>query len=60
LETEAGDAWLRLLVFAVIYKFGIGGGIGAEKLSSFFKLIRLDTHIGVSPSAAGQQLKQME
>jgi len=44
----------------VIYKFGIECGIGAEKLSLFFKLIRLDTHVGVSPSAIGQQLKQME
>jgi len=44
----------------VIYKFGIECGIGAEKLSGFFKLIRLDTHVGVSPSAIGQQLKKME
>ena len=34
--------------------------VGADKLSLFFKLIRVDTHIGVSPSALRQQLSRME
>ena len=29
-ETPEGQAWQRLLVFAVIYCFGIKGGIGAD------------------------------
>ncbi|MGV2390607.1 MAG: hypothetical protein EWV76_12635 [Microcystis novacekii Mn_MB_F_20050700_S1] len=29
-ETEEGGEWLRLLVFGVIYCFGIKGGIGAD------------------------------
>ena len=59
-ETEAGNAWLRLLVFAVLYLFGLDCGVGADKLSRFFKLIRIDTHVGVSPSALRSQLNQME
>jgi hypothetical protein len=29
-ETAEGQNWLRLLVFGVIYYFGIKGGIGAD------------------------------
>ena len=59
-ETEAGHVWLRLLVWAVLYFFGLECGVGGDKLSRFFKLIRIDTHVGVSPSALRLQLKQME
>lgn len=59
-ETEEGDAWLRRLYFGVLYCFGLGNNIGAEKLSAFFKVIRIDTHVGVSPSALGARLRQME
>ncbi len=41
----------RLLVFGVIYCFGIKGGIGAESLSAFFHLLHLETRIGCSASA---------
>ena len=34
--------------------------VGADKLSRFFKLIRVNTHLGVSASALRQQLNQME
>lgn len=47
-ETQEGYQWLRILVFSVIFLFGIKGGIGAETISMFFGLLRLDTHIGVS------------
>lgn len=50
-ETEEGEAWLRLLVFGVIYCFGIKGGIGAESLSAFFHLLHLEARIGCSASA---------
>jgi hypothetical protein len=59
-ETEAGEAWLRLLTFASLYTFGLECHVGADKLAQFFKLIRIDTHVGVSPSALRQQLKRME
>jgi len=39
---------LRILVFSVIFLFGIKGGIGADTISMFFGLLRLDKHIGAS------------
>lgn len=50
-ETEEGAQWLRLLVFGVIYWFGIKGGIGSDSLSSFFHQLRLEQQIGCSASA---------
>jgi hypothetical protein len=50
-ETKEGGQWLRLLVFGVIYCFGIKGGIGADSLSAFFHLLRLEERIGCSASA---------
>ncbi|MFM7448016.1 MAG: DUF6399 domain-containing protein [Leptolyngbyaceae cyanobacterium] len=50
-ETVEGANWLRLLVFAVIYCFGIKGGIGAESLSAFFHLVHLEGQFGCSASA---------
>lgn len=50
-ETPEGGEWLRLLVFGVIYCFGIKGGIGSDSLSEFFHLLRLEERIGCSASA---------
>jgi len=41
-ETTEGQDWLRLLVFGVIYCFGIKGGIGADSLSDFLHLLHLE------------------
>ncbi len=59
-ETEAGVKFLCRLVFAVLYEFCIKSGVGAERASGFFKRIRLDTHVGVSPTALRGQLKKIE
>ena len=59
-ETAAGAAWLRLLALAVLYSFGLRHPVGADALSDFFKLVRLDTHAGFSPGALRTQLRQME
>lgn len=48
------------MVFAALYVFGLKSGVGAETLSQFFKMIRIDTHVGVSPSALRTQLNNME
>ena len=37
-ETEAGAAWLKRLVIAVLYSFGMECHVGADKLATFFKL----------------------
>jgi hypothetical protein len=59
-ETEAGQQWLRLLVFAAVFVFALEGGIGCERLSEFFHLLRLERHIGVSPSALRRLRTRME
>ena len=59
-ETEAGQNWLRLLVLATIFVFALPGGIGGERLSQFFHLLRLERHIGVSPTALRSLRSQIE
>ena len=59
-ETEAGAAYLRRLYCAVIYQFGLKHHIGAGQLSDFFRLIRIDTHIGVSENALREQMRDLE
>src|SRR5918912_272828 len=50
-ETEAGRAWLIRLVVATLVVFGLKRGVGAETLSEFFGRLRLEAHVGCSPSA---------
>lgn len=59
-ETEAGSAYLRLLVCAALYHFGLGSHIGADKLEAFFKTVRLDKHAGLSAASLRRLMKQME
>jgi len=35
-ETEAGTVWLKLLVFAVLYTFGMECHVGADKFGEIF------------------------
>ena len=48
------------LVFATLFTFGLQRQVGADTLSTFFKLIQLETHVGVSPTALRSLLAQME
>src|ERR671939_34703 len=50
-ETEPGRAWLIRLMVATLFEFGLKRGVGAETLSEFFGRLRLDAHVGCSPSA---------
>jgi hypothetical protein len=45
-----GHQWLQGLVWAVVC-ICVKHGIGNDTLSEFFHLLRLERHIGVSPSA---------
>jgi hypothetical protein len=56
-ETQAGSAWLKLLVLGSIFFFSIKHGIGVGELSQFLKALHLELHVGCSPSAL-DQLKQ--
>lgn len=59
-ETKEGKEWLGMLVCGVLFEFGIKGNQGADRISNFFKCIRLDKHIGVSPSRLRISLNRME
>ena len=59
-ETEAGRAWLIRLVVATLLVFGLKRGVGAETLSEFFSRLRLDGHLGCSPSALRSVMGTLE
>jgi Family of unknown function (DUF6399)/IclR helix-turn-helix domain len=59
-ETEAGRAWLIRLVVATLFVFGLKRGVGAETLSEFFGHLRLDSHVGCSPSALRHVMHRLE
>jgi hypothetical protein len=50
-ETEAGRTWLIRLVVATLFVFGLKRGVGVKTLSEFFGRLRLQGHVGCSPSA---------
>jgi len=59
-ETEAGRVWLIRLVVATLFVFGLKRGVGAETLSEFFSRLRLDGHVGCSPSALRTLMHTLE
>ncbi|MGD9900879.1 MAG: hypothetical protein AB7T22_17270 [Calditrichaceae bacterium] len=59
-ESAAGLAWLKLLVFGVIFHFGIRHGVGADMISDFFQLLRIEKHVGVSAPSIKTIRKKIE
>ncbi len=59
-ETEAGRTWLIRLVVAALFVFGLKRGVGAEALSEFFGRLRLEAHVGCSPSALRSVIHTLE
>jgi hypothetical protein len=59
-EQEAGYHWLRLLVLAVVFVFGIKGGVGVERISEFFQRVRLAPYVGSSPTALRRLRSEVE
>ena len=59
-ETEAGRAWLIRLVVATLLVFGLKRGVGAETISEFFSRLRLEAHVGCSPSALRHVMHTLE
>ena len=59
-EHERGAQWQRVLVLAVVFVFGLKGGVGVERLSEFFHRVRLERYLAVSPSALRALRTQME
>jgi hypothetical protein len=59
-ETETGRAWLIRLIVATLFVFGLKRGVGAETLSEFFIRLRLEGHVGCSPSALRHVMHTLE
>jgi Family of unknown function (DUF6399)/IclR helix-turn-helix domain len=59
-ETPEGRAWLIRLVVATLFVFGLKRGVGAETLSEFFSPLRLERHVGCSPSALRSVMHTLE
>ena len=59
-ETAAGHCWFIRLVVATLYTFGLKRGVGAETISEFFGRLRLETHMGCSPSALRGMMQALE
>jgi hypothetical protein len=59
-ETPAGRTWLIRLVVATLFVFGLKRGVGAETLSEFFTHLRLEGHVGCSPSALRTVMHALE
>ncbi|CAK8711369.1 hypothetical protein KKHLCK_00360 [Candidatus Electrothrix laxa] len=59
-EHQEGYEWIRMHFFATLLIFGVEQGIGADTLSRYFKMLRLDTHIGVSPTPIRTRLTQLQ
>jgi len=59
-ETEEGHRWLLRLVVAALFTFGLKRGVGAETISEFFGRLRLEAHIGSSPSALRRIMEALE
>jgi hypothetical protein len=57
---EAGRQWLTRLVVATLYTFGLKRGVGVDTLSAFFVRLRLQHHLGCSPTALRGVLQALE
>lgn len=59
-ETAEGRGWLIRLVVATLFIFGLKRGVGAETISEFFRRLRLEAHVGCSPSALRGVMQGLE
>src|SRR5918911_521330 len=59
-ETAPGRAWLIRLMVATLFEFGLKRGVRAETLSEFFGRLRLEGHVGCSPSALRTVMHTLE
>ena len=59
-ETAAGRQWLTRLVVATLYTFGLKRGVGVDTLSEFFVRLRLQHHMGCSPTALRGVMQALE
>ncbi|MCK7499202.1 MAG: helix-turn-helix domain-containing protein [Comamonadaceae bacterium] len=46
-EHERGAQWLRVLVLAVLFVFGLTGGVGVERIAGFFRRIGSERYLAL-------------
>jgi hypothetical protein len=59
-ETEVGRQWLTRLVVATLYTFGLKRGVGMDTMHEFFVRLRLQRHLGCSPTALRGVMQALE
>ncbi len=59
-ETEVGRQWLTRLVVATLYTFGLKRGVGLDTMGDFFVRLRLQHHVGCSPTALRGVMQALE
>jgi hypothetical protein len=59
-ETDEGRRWLLRLVVATLSTFSLKRGVGAETIGEFFVRLRLERHVGCSPSALRDVMDVLE
>ena len=59
-ETAEGRQWLRRLVVATLYSFGLKRGVGLDTMSEFFAHLHLEVQAGCSPSALRSVMQALE
>ena len=59
-ETAEGRQWLRRLVVATLYIFGLKRGVGLDTMSEFFAHLHLEVQAGCSPSALRSVMQALE
>ena len=59
-DTTDGRQWLRRLVVATLYTFGLKRGGGLDTISECFARVHLETQLGCSPSALRGVLQALE
>ena len=59
-ETKEGRQWLRRLVVATLYIFGLKRGVGMDTMSEFFARLHLEAQAGCSPSALRSVMQVLE
>ena len=60
LDSAAGQVFLKRLIVATLYTFGIKAGVGAGRIEEFMKLIQLHTRAGLSERPILRLLKEIE
>ncbi len=59
-ETEAGRRWVTRLVVATLSPFGLKRGVGVATMRECCTRLRLERHVGCSPSALRGMMQALE